>query len=540
MPPEGDASADEAAECQQRVLGAAAEAIDQATSIIPEIEALIDRLQKRLRPPSHTGLPMLLRQLGRHRDVLRLMAEKLSSGPLTSDELKPWQKKLDSSGIPTNLGYIQWSILKRCRSLVAVNQSFPGYDRESLQAQISQRQRTGGQGHPAKLSGRDKHAVYKDLKSRARVEVAVVDDGAEWIDIRTLTRDRLVRDMTDAGWAWGEHTDPDEHVDPDEWEGVLLAAQVRRLVEAARRNRHDYVVPRVRVVMPKMRRGGMHELDVDVFLAQLTRLDPHVHVTIEDRDSQFLTDELPPLDVVLDNLEGDELAGLTPSLNLDHTALIDLISDFTHRRLTHQPWHTENTRAQIEEELSSENGVMAPSLYTVLRGRRLVCTSEAAEHLHDILRTVGTPDERQRGRLLIPRDEETLSLADDEIRTLFNSLSIRPLPPDVQIPITILPTSWGRESAVADAVADGRLPRVALDVARGSGFAAHKLATFMQGWASGDVTVTSNKEANGKIRTLVEKYRRDEGDAGPRIYSLEVTRNLLSKNATPPEPGESG
>ena len=84
------------------------------------------------------------------------------------------------------------------------------------------------------------------------------------------------------------------------------------------------------------------------------------------------------------------------------------------------------------------------------------------------------------------------------------------------------------------AVQERRLPRVALDVAQASGFQSAKTSIFMYGWASGNVTLTSNKEVRGQIRTLLEANRHDDEEMGPKIWRLDVTRNLLAKAATPP------
>lgn len=89
-------------------------------------------------------------------------------------------------------------------------------------------------------------------------------------------------------------------------------------------------------------------------------------------------------------------------------------------------------------------------------------------------------------------------------------------------------------ATVTQAVADGRLPKVALDVAQCGAFKSSKLSIYMYGWATGNVTITSNKEVRGQIRTWVEANRRDDQERGPTIWRIDVTRNLLAKSATPP------
>ncbi|KAJ3510965.1 hypothetical protein NM208_g15476 [Fusarium decemcellulare] len=336
--------------------------------------------------------------------------------------------------------------------------------------------------------------------------------------------------MTDCGWGWGDH-DLGDKVDEDEWEDTPLAKYVRRLVAAARMNRHEYQFPRIRLVLSNLSHG---EEELDIFLYQLEHMDPLVQVIIEDQNSSFITASLPPLDVAIDNLVGDELAPLTSMINLDHTILIDLISDLTHMQLEPQPWQSRTTRVQIEEENSYEDGLMARTMYPVLAGRKLLCTREAAIHFHEVLETVGTDTERERGRLLVPWDDEARSMSPDVARKRFQELSVHDLPPSVQVPITVIEESWDMDS-ITDAVSRGTLPRVAEDVARSSGFKSSKLSIFMYGWAAGLTTVTSNKEVRGQVRTWVEAHRKDDEEVGPQIWRVDVTRNLLAKAAKPRE-----
>ena len=92
------------------------------------------------------------------------------------------------------------------------------------------------------------------------------------------------------------------------------------------------------------------------------------------------------------------------------------------------------------------------------------------------------------------------------------------------------------------AVRDGKLPRLALDVVRCGDWKGSKQSIYMHGWMENIVTLTSNKEVRGQIRTWIEANRR-EGDedevTGPRICSLDVTRNLLAKSAKPPQENTS-
>ncbi|KPM40309.1 hypothetical protein AK830_g6220 [Neonectria ditissima] len=508
---------------QARMLDSARTHVRLVDVCVQEVEAFMARLQPKFQPaPSApTGLPSFVRTLQREQAVLQALGTALASPDLLAAEaLKLHDRRLEPSVSMACRAVAQWDRLKRCRRFVAVNQAFQGssrLDRHSEMARLD-------------VVGREKQKMHRILKEQGRVEVDVVDGGRGWLAVKTVQRDRLARQLGDCGWAWGEHSLGDR-VDEDEWDDVPLAKYVRRLVAAARANRHEYHFPTIRLVLSSLSRA---DDEIDVFLDQLVHMDPFVRVILEYHDGPFMSTAPPPLDVAINNLVGDELEDLTPTLNLDHTVLIDLISDLTHVLLEPQPWQAQDTRTQIEQENRHrhEGGLMAPTIYPILANRRLMCTSEAAEHFHNVLKTVGTETERERGRLLVPWDDETRSMSTPDIQARFQELSIHPLPDNVEVPVNICPESWDAP-AIARAVSSGVLPQVALDVAEHSAFKSSKLSIFMYGWAAGVATVTSNKEVRRQVGTLVKEHAHSESDAGPFIWPVHVTRNLLAKNASP-------
>ncbi|KAK5996981.1 hypothetical protein PT974_02330 [Cladobotryum mycophilum] len=500
--PENEQEQD-AAVSRQHMLDEARRHLSLSEFYIPEIERFLEVVSSKVKTPRLTGLPAFIRKLKKDYEIMQWVVGELAEGEPDEETLKAVGRKLVASATIIQHEAVHWDILKRCRSFAVVDQTFQGSDKEGRRKEVSQL---------PSGNGREKQQLHRTLKEQSKVEVdaGTADD-----------RQRL---------GLGEYELGDD-VDPEEWEDMPLAKQIRRLVAAARINRHDYRIPRVRVIMPNLSRGD--NTDIDVLLDQLTRLDPSVEVVIEDSTGDFMRTLPPPdFETAVRNLMGDEMDGLTDTLNMDHTILIDLISDITHSRLEPQPWQAQTTRAQIEEEIKND-GLMARTLYPILQGRSLVCTQEAAEHFHQVLSTVGTPTEKERGRLLVPFDDETRNTPPEAIRSRFAQLSIHPLPHSVQIPIRILPEPW-TISTVQAAISDGRLPHVALDVAKCGGFKSSKLSIYMYGWASGVTTVTSNKEVRGQIRTWVETNRRSDEELGPVIWRVDVTRNLLAKSATPP------
>lgn len=523
-PPAAEEAQDDAG-CQAQVMLDTANAdLEVAASLAAEVARLLEALESRVKSAALTGLPAFVRLVAREQRSLAAVAFELAGPQTSSASPAALGRKLEASSTAVRHASLHWSVLKRSRALVAVHQTFQSSSKAERAAAISQCH--------AGAVGRDKAALQRALKEQGRVGVHVVDWGREWIDVRPLRQDRLARQMADSGWGWGEHVRGDR-VPEDEWSDTPLATHVGRLVAAAKRNRCQYQIPRLRLVLPHVSR---RDADVDAFLDQLVRLDPSVAVTVEDRDSRFLAAPPPDLAVAIPRLVGDELERLTPTLNLDHTVLVDLASDITHLRLEPQPWQPSATQAQIVEEQQHGHGggLMARTLYALLAGRTLVCTREAAQHFHAVLTTVGTESEKQRGALLVPPSPRGARRPPPALRQSFQALSAHPLPDAVRLPVAIVAEPWTLPS-LRRAVVAGRLPPVALDVARLSGFTPPKLSVFAYGWAARCVTVTSNREVRGRIGTWLEACRRNVADEGPAIWTVDVTRNLLAKGARPPE-----
>ncbi|KAG6199314.1 hypothetical protein E4U10_005119 [Claviceps purpurea] len=526
----------------QDLLALANKTVLASQALITEIELLLRELSTRAKKLASTGVPMFLRSLQASHALARQALDDLSasssssSSSLLPDEafLRKARRKVDTSTVEISRAATHWAILKRCSSLVAIHQAFQGSAKTSRGEEISRM---------PSMSARQKELMHRTLKQQAKVEVHVVASGSEWLHVRTLQADRLARQMSDAGWNWGQHNSdelPEDEVvlDEDEWSDVPLAKQVKRLIAAAKLHRHEYRIPRLRIVLPNI---GDENPDINLFLGQLSRMDPAVRVTVEVRTGEFLS-RGPPVAVedAIRNLVGCPLEGLTETLNLDHSILVALASDMTHLRVVLERGHSAATRAQIEEEARHEGGLMAKVLYPILQGRKLVCTPEAAEHFHHVLRLVGTASECERGELLVPlplgsqAQTSPCNGGREAFRARFRELSVHEMPSTVDLPITVMTECWRPDSLQED-VDEGALPGVALDVVRHCGFSAAKLSVFMYGWRSGNMTLSCNREVKAQFRTLVEMYRRAEDDYGPLIWGVDVARNLLGRGA-----GEAG
>ncbi|KAL2201975.1 hypothetical protein CC79DRAFT_1373613 [Sarocladium strictum] len=430
----------------------------------------------------------------------------------------------------------RWDVLKRCNSLVEVDRGFQSATeaehKKAARHQFADNE-TMGDISDAKdhhVRGKLYHAHLNTLKVQSRVQVDVVDGGYEWIQVRLLQPRRLVEQMTQSGWSWDTYKRGDV-VPFDEWEDIALTKRLKQLVAAAKRNLHDFRRPRIRLVLPLIVRQD--HPDYDILFEQYTNIDPDVQVTIEDRDSLFLRSPLPANFIA--NLLGDPLADLTATVTLEHTVLIDLISDLTHCRLEPQPWQVLTTRSQIEEENSHEGGWMAKWLYSSLPGRRLVITKAGAKHLYQILETVGTETEKERARLLVPHPGEQRAITDEEARSRFQALSIHRLPDNFQIPVDVQ-TDADRlnDEKIAAEVEAARISNDNTLQQPSSILQDNHRATVLSAWRQGHTIVTSNRE----YKNLVRKWIKSTGCSPEmirdlRIHTLQVARYMLSSHATP-------
>ncbi|KAK0385698.1 hypothetical protein NLU13_6875 [Sarocladium strictum] len=428
----------------------------------------------------------------------------------------------------------RWRVLKRCKSLVTMDKTFQSGSQVEHRNAARKEVRTSmaestenGKVNDQDWKNKRQRAVYQAMKMNARVMVDVVDDGYEWLQVRLLHPKRLALQMTESGWSWGCYKKGDT-VPVEEWEDVSLTKRLRLLVAAAKLNLHEYCVPRVRLVVPFI---GRENLDFEVLFDQLAKMDPDVKVVIQNKHSRFLTN--PPPEDFVSRLRGDPLANLTPTLILEHTVLVDLISDLTHCRLEVQPWHASATRTQIEEENGPEGRCMVKWLYPVLSGRRLTITKAASEHLYHILETVGTETERERARLIVPKPGEEQLETEAEVRQRFQSLSVHDFPRDIQLPVEVDAQDWVSLDALLE-VGEGRIPPAAFRTCNMTLFSEYYRSTIISGWVSGNTVITSNKEINGLVHRCIKSLALPTGQVcGPTIHTLQVARYMLSSHATP-------
>jgi hypothetical protein len=348
-------------------------------------------------------------------------------------------------------------------------------------------------------------------QSRHNVLVDIVaQGGSEWVKVSTLTEKRLLFDLAKAGWlgeSSSEGSDVDDDED-DEPEGLMKQAEA--LLKASKATRVRYGHPIIRIVLPKIRRGSAREMDE--LIQQIETLGIIVQA------SEDLADVIP-ISAALHRMAVDPFVRFSSTVNVDCTILLALVSDLSHSRVQTEDWHHRAILRQIEME--NENQLLPNSLWPAMGSRSLVCTSEAARRMHEIVDLIGTQSEKQRRDCLMDVESTTHWSKEQRIRG-FQELSAYVVPLDWNIPIEVV------ESDLA--VMQKQLPPAAEQVAKL--LSPINQSVFLYGWATGITTISSNRTVAKEIEGTIETHRLADDDAGPDIWLCPTARSLVGKEKT--------
>lgn len=403
----------------------------------------------------------------------------------------------------------QWEIIKRCRHAVAIHQQLPKMRSVENNGQDESR---GSKPEPRAKAVKDASLLYVH---------AIVEGGAEWLKIISKGEKKLLIEMAEGGWDWDVDEDEDEDEEDDAlYEDIETLRTAKELVQTARQNWHNYHHPRIRIILTRVRPGESKE--IDRLIGKLRRVGgEHITVNVHCADSAWVTNQPPiDLDTAISNLlpQDDDL---TRTLVLDSSVLIALVSDVSHLTMEKQVWHDGDVQSQIDDERNGIN--FFPSVaYPFLRRKKLVCTKQAAEQFHKIARTMGSPTELDRVKLLLggsPRD--------------FQKYSVHMVPDDLFLPVQVLAEEDTTGLCVHDLIRDGVLPPVASEVQRCLAGIAGNLATHLYGWIAGLTVVTSNRALSRKIVRIVEASLDRDYKDGPRICTLPYNRALATNGPGP-------
>ena len=492
----------------------------QCLDLLAELDELQTLLKQTLRNPQLVEVRQFRSNVNSELKMLQKLEQQLQSSinsgqaNCETQEESELQKRLTHVLRSSNLPFYQavWNVAKSsCGGLVALGKRFY-WDSETKATHT--RAKDIGSGGREKQPSKDKRkSVFVDI---------VADEGKEWVKVSTLSETRLLFEMAKKGWerdSDGEISDDGERAlrnfdggadeeDDDELELIKLARDLRKAANAARvRYRH----PRLRVVLPKILEGNSPDIDDIVNEMRNYGIDVVCQNGLSASSGTTGLSRLLP----------HPFTKFTPTLNIDCTLLLAMISDISHiKDMAALPNLNKAIVRQIEVE--KEQPLLPFELWPAIAGHELVCTNEAATRMREIVKTIGTETENARMAIMMgdpPYDRSTQTYLVGE----FQELSDYRVPSDWRIPVKVV------DAQQAINAGKSKLPRVAEKVSQSLSDINHSV--FMYGWVTGVTTISSNRTIDKQIETTIERNRQTDDDLeGPMVWICDTARSLVGKD----------
>ena len=401
----------------------------------------------------------------------------------------------------SNLPFLEtvWNVAKRSTTLMALQKRvFFNGGSESLSK--------GVQG----INLESKRSRRPCWKSSAVTVDAVTDGGLTWTKVSLVTNTRLLFDLAKQGWQSDGSDDDDVDqqypiTDVDSTSEVPLLKTTMELCQAADSCRVRTRHPKVQLALPRIERGETPE--VDAILDSCEAAGAILHC-----GQNF--DPLPLDSSITRTMASDPIDSISGTLNIDCTILLALVSEFSHSRVTKEPWFHTALNRQVEVE-GNEN-LLPALLYPALGNRKLVCTKEAAKRMHEIVDTIGTLSEKARTSILMGDD---ISQTQAQLVSEMQQWSAHQVPFDWQLPITVIDQNENecQSSLSHEAIAASEF------------MTSFNKSVFMYGWASGSTTITSNRRVVKQIMNHLDQYSNLDEDTWPKIWLCPTARSLVGK-----------
>ncbi|KAK4116005.1 hypothetical protein N656DRAFT_774190 [Canariomyces notabilis] len=492
-------------------------------SLITQWQICIDELHRLQQLAENSckpvrGLSALLKVQQR---ALDKVVQKRST-PSASTTISPAQY----FGIKSCCWEDRWTVVKKCRGLVAINKEFPRSPRLPV--------------------GPDEGWLdYKDQPFQEKTVAvdAVVDSGATWIKFISISPKSLEYQVMAEGWA----SEPEESDDEgQDWSAEGLgntefADTVKKIVLAARWN-HCH---RLHLILPGLQEGKSAVVDNMINYLRHRIGGQDVSIDVSCAGSHFLTEPPPPLDSALsalvherDPLVADDRGRLTETLNLDPSALVALVTDLHHGPVPLQPVSQQKiiARSILEHEtdnneLVARQDILATILYPALRGRKLVCTRLAANYFRKLIDAISTHSEEVRAGFILPctsSSEDGLDSSPAQLRQRLQEWSSVPVPENLHLPVGIVD-----DVDIPDVdllVAAGQLPPMARGVARD--LSPLNRSVYCYGWAHRLTTVTGHRGIERQVRLSLARHwtRHGNDELPPDIWHRHLGGYLIHRD----------
>lgn len=391
---------------------------------------------------------------------------------------------------------------------------------------------------------------------------AVVENGTEWVKVSVVTEKKLIYQMAQEGWNPDDSTDEESDESDGENTGIGIVKTASQLIKAARSNRCNTRIPRVRLVLPNLTEGRVEAIDKLLgrirCLGASKRQEGNVEILVDCSNSQFLESSIPPLEVAFANMFRDtNLDRLTSTVNLELTILLSLASDIAHAEIEPKEWYSMQTMSHLEDEAHAP-GARLQVVYSALKGRRLECTHEVAREFCNIVDDLGTETTKSRAAMMFgwkdvqegiqilrrsqtprsngsgdgavtppdqPNPAEPKNLIEE-----WQKLSIYPVPEDLQFPIRVIGEDIFDDKDYASLIRAGKLPPVASKVWEKLD-RPYNRSCHLWGWMQDITTVSANSLNTRLVDATVDKA--SINSKGSRLHcALELT--MLARDEPTP------
>lgn len=473
------------------------------------------------------------------------------------DEPKPLFTPAQYFGMRSCCWDDRWSVVKKCRGLVAINKEFARSPKQPVPE---------GKGW---LAYKDKPLMKKPIAVDA-----VVDSGATWLKFVSISPKTLAYQIAVDGWESEDEEEDDIAYSDDEGQhngngngngngaagrnGVSealgnteFAESIKRVILAARWNHCHHV----HLLLPGLRNGESEPVDRMLRYIRERIGGDDVAVTVSCADSPFLADAPPPLDIALpalvderDPLVADDCGRITPTVNLDPSVLASLVTDLHHGLVDLLPDFQQKVIARSvsdhktdSNELVPREDILAKVLYPALRGKKLVTTRLAARYFRQLIASISTHSEAVRASFILPPDAppallspddtseplSTASLTPEQRRAELQRWSAVPVPDDLHLPVEIVEDIHLDE--VPQLIEKSKLPPMALGVAKD--LSKLNRSVYLYGWVNRLTTITGHRGIGRQIRLSLATHWTPPPEDDYRRRSDSTSKN----NEIPPD-----
>ncbi|KAK4123003.1 hypothetical protein N657DRAFT_645715 [Parathielavia appendiculata] len=391
----------------------------------------------------------------------------------------------------------RWAVVKKCRGLVAINKDFPRSPRLPVPADAG-------------------WLAYKDQPFQERPVAidAVVDSGATWIKFIAISSKTLEYQVVAEGWA-SEPEDDEGDGNADEGLGHTdFAYTVKKIILAARWNHCHHL----HLILPGLQDGKSELVDRIIHYIRHKIGGHDVSVEVSCAGSPFLIKAAPALDEAIaalvqdrDPLVGDDCGRLTEAVNLDPSVLVALVTDLHHGPVPLQPESQQQiiTKSLLEHEtdnneLVPRQDILPAVLYPALRGRKLVCTRLAAAYFRKLIGAISTHSEEVRAAMVLPPSDASSDEppSPDTLRQTLQQWSTVPIPPDLHLPVQIVPDI--NLPDIPPLIASNTLPPMANKIARD--LSPLNRSVYCYGWAHRITTITGHRGIERQLRLSLARH----------------------------------